>query len=98
MDDIYIDDVARECSLCSSPLCLRQQVMNLSLGNLEAVKCLACITSESVDDAETVLGGLRHYIFKRACFKTQWDRYGDRNACPYPEECYPDACFEGVES
>lgn len=91
-----LNDVAGNCCACSRPLCLRQQVLNLALGNVEEVYCLPCLGRQSDRTALEVLNSLKPYIEGRNCFAKQWRLYLNESNCPDRHGCHPQACFISV--
>ncbi len=95
-DNLLLPDTPASCIHCQGGLCLRQQVINLSLGKVDEMKCLRCLGEESDQTAESVLSSLKEYIYRRDCFKKQWTLYADVSYCPNPMGCFPDICFEEI--
>ena len=81
------------CSKCKQALCLRKQVMNLTVGNTDEMFCLECLGAESDRKAVEVLLTLKGYALNRECFLKQWRRYESVEDCPDREGCFPDQCF-----
>ncbi|MBX9692141.1 MAG: hypothetical protein K2Z81_07140 [Cyanobacteria bacterium] len=92
-DQPLLQDVPSSCIACQATLCLRQQVINLALGNVEELKCLSCLGQDSDQTGEAVLSSLKEYIDRRECFKKQWSLYIDEGNCPDPVGCFPRTCF-----
>ena len=88
-----VKDVPQQCSQCSSPLCLRKQVVNLALGNTESMLCLRCLGKDADQSPGEILEGLMHYIQQRECFLKEWSRYESIEFCPDRNGCVPDICF-----
>src|SRR5262249_13704956 len=82
-----------ECSSCHKPLCLRQQVMNLTLGYTEELRCLICLAKEHEQTPESLLASTTQYVMRRDCFRKEWIKYKTREFCPDKIGCFPDACF-----
>ncbi len=82
------------CSQCQQPLCVRKQVINLALGNVDAMFCLDCLGKDSDREPLEVLTGVKSYVLSRPCFKKEWVKYPDRTHCPQPQSCFSEACFE----
>ena len=93
MTCLLLDDVPSHCHSCGNALCLRQQVLNLALGEEEQVLCLACLAVDNGQSKEELLLSLAAYIVNRECFLKSWDRYESRDFCPDPQGCLPDLCF-----
>lgn len=91
--DANSDELPAKCTKCSRALCLRQKVMNLTVGNVEEMFCLECLGAESDRKAEDVLGTLKGYALNRECFAKEWRRYKSLSDCPDIAGCYPDRCF-----
>ena len=83
------------CADCGAPLCLRKQVVNLALGNVESMWCLVCLGREAGKSGEDVLAGIVPYIRSRDCFAREWRRYLNADYCPDPGGCFPGTCFGG---
>jgi len=81
------------CNTCSAPLCLRKQVINLALGNIDEMFCLICSGADSGRSAEDVLTGIKDYVLSRPCFKKEWVKYPNVTFCPEPHRCFPETCF-----
>lgn len=81
------------CSRCKRALCLRKQVMNLTVGNTDEMFCLECLGEESDKKAVEVLLTLKGYALNRECFLKQWQRYKTVADCPDRDGCFPDQCF-----
>jgi hypothetical protein len=86
------------CSKCNSALCVRKQVINLALGNVDDMFCLICLGKDSEREPEEVLEGIKTYILSRPCFKKEWVKYPDVSYCPEPESCFPGMCFQSNDS
>ena len=81
------------CSNCKQALCLRKQVMNLTVGNTDEMYCLVCLGKESDRKAVEVLLTLKGYAQSRDCFLKEWRRYESVEDCPDRQGCFPDQCF-----
>lgn len=81
------------CSKCKRALCLRKQVMNLTVGNTDEMFCLECLAEESDRKAVEVLLTLKGYALNRECFLKQWLLYQSVADCPDRDGCFPDQCF-----
>jgi hypothetical protein len=88
-----VQDAPGHCHQCQKPLCLRQQVINLALGNTDEMLCLPCLSKENEQPPEAVLERLKHYIQERQCFQKEWVRYANINFCPDRNGCLPQICF-----
>lgn len=88
-----VDDVPTQCSKCGAALCLRKQVINLALGNVEAVYCLDCLAVIEQEAPQKLISGLAGYIMGRDCFRKEWVRYKGVEDCPQPSTCIPETCF-----
>lgn len=86
------------CSKCGLALCLRKQVCNLTVGNVDEMLCLKCLAEDSQRPPVDVLLTLKGYALKRECFSKEWRRYESRAECPDPGGCFPDQCFRGEET
>jgi hypothetical protein len=82
-----------QCFECAAALCVRQTTINLSLGNLEQMKCLVCLAAEEDTTPEQILSGAVDYILGRECFRKEWVRYQGVQDCPDPLGCIPAVCF-----
>lgn len=81
------------CSRCGAYLCIRKQTLNLALGNIESLFCLACLADNERESPESLLLGTVGYIMSRDCFKKEWLRYAGIEDCPEPRTCVPETCF-----
>jgi len=88
-----IEEIPSVCQSCAADLCLRQQVLNLALGEEKEVLCLNCLAADNNKSAEQLLQSLSEYIVSRECFAKQWRRYASRDFCPDPQGCLPTVCF-----
>ncbi len=88
-----MSELPRGCSLCSKLLCLRQQVINLALGNTETMKCLICLAKSTNQSPEDVLTKTKDYIVRRDCFHQEWLKYENIDFCPDKDNCLPVVCF-----
>lgn len=86
------------CAQCRAPLCIRKQVVNLALGNVDSMFCLTCLGKDSERSAEDVLINIKGYVLSRPCFKKEWIKYPDVSACPQPVSCFAEACFADDQS
>ncbi len=86
-----------QCATCAARLCLRKQVVNLALGNIDEMYCLECLAKSSIRQPEDVLISMKTYILSRECFKKEWSKYKDVSSCPAPDSCFPDSCFHSGE-
>lgn len=91
--ELAIEGMPGTCSQCSQPLCLRQQVINLTLGQSTQMGCLLCLAKESSLSREAFLLKLKSYIAGRSCFLKEWDKYENASFCPDPGGCCPIECF-----
>lgn len=91
--DTAKDQLPAECSKCKRPLCLRQKVMNLTVGNVDELFCLECLGQESDRKAVEVLLTLKGYALSRECFSKEWRRYTTVDDCPDRLGCCPEQCF-----
>jgi hypothetical protein len=82
------------CAGCGAPLCLRKQVINLAVGNVEHMWCLVCLAADGGQAPTQVLSGLKTYIEGRQCFFKEWSRYESVEFCPDRQGCFPAVCFE----
>lgn len=90
---MLIEGLESSCCRCQSPLCLRQQVLNLALGADKDLMCLACLASDNGQDREQLLAQLGPYVVSRECFLKEWSKYKSEEACPDREGCLPKSCF-----
>lgn len=90
-----LDELPAFCSNCKQTLCLRKQVMNLTLGNTDELFCLQCLGKENNKEPVEVLLNLKGYAMKRDCFLKEWRRYSTVADCPDREGCFPSQCFAG---
>ncbi len=90
---LLIEEAPVACARCGALLCLRKQVINLALGNDQAMHCLNCLGEEMGQAPEAVLKRLKDYVDGRDCFKKQWVKYETRDWCPDPSGCFPGDCF-----
>jgi hypothetical protein len=81
------------CAGCSAPLCLRKQVLNLAVGNIDVMFCLQCLAQQSDQAPDELLAGMKLYVLGRDCLKKEWHKYESEDFCPAPESCYPSICF-----
>ncbi len=81
------------CFGCGAELCLRKQVINLALGNVERMWCLLCLSREAGQSPQEILSGLKTYIQGRNCFLKEWVRYETVESCPDQQGCLPLVCF-----
>ncbi|MBL8082095.1 MAG: hypothetical protein JNN26_05740 [Candidatus Obscuribacter sp.] len=89
-----MDGMAERCALCQKQLCLRQQVLNLALGEEKHLLCLSCLAADNDTGAEELLTRLAAYVRGRDCFLKEWRRYTGLKDCPSPDTCLPNVCFE----
>ena len=82
------------CTDCGAPLCLRKQVLNLALGNVEKMWCLNCLAAENKKTPTDVLTGVKSYVLSRECFSKEWKKYKTVEYCPDPDGCLPSVCFD----
>jgi hypothetical protein len=92
-----VDGAPVACENCSAPLCLRKQVLNLAVGNIEAMHCLRCLGMESEQEPDEMLAGMKLYVLSRDCLRKEWEKYECASYCPQPESCYPSICFADAE-
>jgi hypothetical protein len=88
-----VDGAPLTCHTCGAPLCLRKQMINLAVGNVEDMFCLLCLAKDSSQSPQELLAGLSLYINKRDCLRKEWARYTDVSYCPDRLGCLPDICF-----
>ncbi len=86
-------EVLMACFVCKRNLCLREQMINLSLGNLEIMYCLKCLGAKENKNPEEILAKIKKYIMARECFYKEWIKYTDISLCPKSESCFPATCF-----
>jgi hypothetical protein len=92
-----VEGAPAECSRCASPLCLRKQVLNLAVGNIETMFCLECLSAESKQEPDELLAGMKLYVLGRDCLRKEWQKYATESFCPARETCYPSICFAHTE-
>jgi hypothetical protein len=92
-DCCLIEGLESICFACAGNLCLREQILNLALGEEENLLCLFCLAQENGCEPEELLLRLKTYIESRDCFNKQWQKYVSSAACPRPLKCLPLACF-----
>jgi hypothetical protein len=90
---LLIDTMPTVCHKCQTALCMRQQVLNMAQGDLDAMLCLSCMAQDCAKEPEQVLLDVGAYILSRQCFSTEWIKYADSSACPFATTCLPDVCF-----
>jgi hypothetical protein len=91
---IAVKDAPAHCSGCGASLCLRKQVINLALGNIETMSCLNCLSQAEGNSPESLIAGTVEYILSRDCFAKEWVRYACADYCPDPLGCFPKTCFK----
>ena len=82
-----IDGAPSDCATCGESLCLRQQVINLALGQTDRMLCLSCLAAENDQSPADILESIVPYILSRECFAKQWHRHtGDAHCggCALP--------------
>lgn len=89
-----LEEVPSTCCKCQGPLCLRQQVLNLALGEDEEVMCLNCLAADNNKSSAELLDSLATYIVGRECFAKPWLRYASVDYCPDKLGCIPAVCFK----
>ncbi len=89
----HVGGAPTECSRCGAALCIRKQVINLALGNVDALFCLVCLAQNEQETPENLVSGMVGYIMGRDCFRKEWVRYKDIGDCPAPTTCIPQTCF-----
>jgi hypothetical protein len=90
---LLIDDLPAVCFNCAAPLCLRQQVLNLALGEVVELLCLSCLAADNNKSAAEMLTSLMPYVASRECFAKEWARYLTVDFCPNSGGCLPEICF-----
>lgn len=86
------------CARCSSGLCARKQVVNLSLGYVDEMLCLSCIAAESDTSVSALLDRIVPYIMTRECFSKQWRQFSDPTVCAHPQGCHDRAEDRGLSA
>ncbi len=86
-------EMPTHCSGCQSPLCLRKQVVNMVLDNIQEMYCLECLGKINGKEPLEVLLSARSYIMRRECFRKEWIRYENKSQCPEPLTCFINDCF-----
>lgn len=76
-----IDGAPSACAACGETLCLRQQVINLALGQADRMLCLTCLAAQNEQSPEDVLESIVSYILSRDCFAKQWRRHTGDSHC-----------------
>jgi len=89
-----LPDLPPDCNVCGKPVCLRQQLIGMSLGYIDKSFCLACIATDTQRSREEVLETVIPYIRNRDCFNKPWNRYKNVDYCPDQQGCVPNSCFE----
>ena len=82
------------CHNCGEKLCLRENTVNLSMGNTDIMYCLKCLGKKEKVPAEQILAKIKKYILARECFYKEWIKYKNISQCPKTETCFPDTCFK----
>lgn len=82
-----------QCGRCGAALCIRKQVINLAMGNVDVLYCLNCLAEIEQETPEKLVSGLVGYIMGRDCFRKEWVRYKTIQDCPTPDACIPRTCF-----
>jgi hypothetical protein len=90
-----VEGAPDHCSKCGAALCIRKQVINLSLGKVESMLCLVCLAQSEGCQPEKLISGMVGYIMGRDCFRKEWVRYRGIDDCPAPDTCFPQTCFNG---
>jgi len=90
-----VEGAPTECDECGAALCLRQQVINLALGNVDEMLCLKCLGKDNDQTPQTVLENVKDYVNRRECFRKEWKKYESVDSCPNRKGCYPTICFNG---
>lgn len=80
--DMRIVDAPSACANCGQSLCLRQQVVNLALGQTERMLCLTCLATENEQSQNEILESIVPYILSRDCFAKEWRRHTSDAHCP----------------
>jgi hypothetical protein len=88
-----IEGLETTCHQCLKKLCLRQQVLNLALGEDKDLLCLACLAQANGKASDQLLASLGPYVQSRQCFYKEWRKYASESACPDPLGCLPKSCF-----
>lgn len=88
-----MEGLRADCKQCLAPLCLRQQVLSLALGEEEPL-CLNCLAADNGGSRETLLERTRDYVLSRECFNKSWSQYESVDFCPDQNGCLPAICFK----
>jgi hypothetical protein len=88
-----VEGALTRCSECGAALCIRKQVINLAMGNVDTAFCLNCLAKIERETPESIISGLAGYIMGRDCFRKEWLRYRSVRDCPEPTTCIPQTCF-----
>lgn len=97
MNFLLMEGLRADCFKCRAPLCLRQQVLNLALGEEEDFLCLRCLAQENGQTREVLLERTAAYVLSRDCFKKPWLKYESVEFCPDREGCLPGLCFKSAD-
>ncbi len=96
-ETLQVKDAPLLCFACKAPLCLRKQVINLSLGNTDEMLCLVCLSKENEQSPAEILESVTFYILRRECLVREWQRYETVAFCPDRCACFPDICFQSTD-
>ena len=77
------------CHSCAKELCVREKVINMAMGRVEVMYCLACLGKREDVQPEQLLAKIKNYILSRQCFQKEWVKYKDLSFCPDPKHCLP---------
>jgi hypothetical protein len=72
---------------------MRQQVLNMALGEDADLLCLACLGEDNGKSRQDILQDVGDYVLSRQCFAKEWVKYKDVSQCPFPDSCLPQTCF-----
>lgn len=87
-----VEGAPTACKSCQAVLCLRQQVVNLALGQVDVMSCLHCLAVENEQSEADVLENIVPYILSRDCFAKEWRRFSGVEDCPVPGGCHSVLC------
>ena len=88
-----VDLSINNCFSCQNPLCIRESVINLALGNEDKMHCIFCLAKIENVSAEVLLKQIYNYVKRRDCLNNEWKKYKVKANCPNLLNCLPDVCF-----
>lgn len=87
-----VDGAPTACKSCQGVLCLRQQVINLALGQIDTMSCLRCLADENAQSEMDVVDSIVPYILSRDCFAKEWRRVSGIEDCSVAGGCHVALC------